>query len=222
MSVSSSIHRCSYVYFLWYYILYKIRSHTCSSSVIAGDSCKKSSTTIPITTPAPPKLPDVRLPHSVLPELYTVELQPNMYEGPPERFTFNGTVRIRVKCHQTTSNITLHINKLNLTGTIHVSAVSSPFTIQYTRHDFDKERQFLIIYTSDALQQGHQYDLDMSFIGPLKDDLHGLYRSTYTRNNRPVWVLICCVSKICLKFSYSTWWREWFVRITRHRCRAHI
>ncbi|XP_048749587.1 aminopeptidase N-like isoform X4 [Ostrea edulis] len=186
------------------------------------DLCKKSSTVIPVTTPAPPMLLDVRLPRSVLPELYTVELQPNMYEGPPDRFTFNGTVRIRVKCHETTSNITLHINKLNLTGEIRVTAASSSISIQYTRHEIDTTRQFLIVYTSVPLQPDQEYDLDMSFIGPLKDDLHGLYRSTYTRNNKPVFTvasflapsfarnILPCFDEpaIKAKFDVTLWRRE--------------
>lgn len=115
-----------------------------------------------------------------------MELQPNMYDGPPEMFTFNGTVRIRVKCHQTTNNITVHINKLNLTEKIRVTGVDPSDGIHYKNHEIDTRRQFLIIYTNSPLLPGHYYDLDLSFIGPLKDDLHGLYLSSYKRNNQIV------------------------------------
>ncbi|XP_061165768.1 aminopeptidase N-like isoform X2 [Saccostrea echinata] len=164
----------------------------CKDFIDKGDTtlceaCTKSTSAIPVTTPAPSKLQDVRLPMSVLPELYTVELQPNMYEGPPELFTFNGSVRIRVKCHESTNNITLHINKLNLTEEIRVTPVGSSFPLRYKRHEIDTKRQFLIVYTTASLQAGQYYDLDLSFIGPLKDDLHGLYLSSYRRNNQTVY-----------------------------------
>lgn len=154
-----------------------------------GNACKKTTTTIPSTTPAPSSiLQDVRLPRSVLPELYTVELQPNLYDGPPEEFTFNGSVRIRVKCHQSTNNITLHSNQLNLTEEIRVTSADSSHSVHYQSHEFDTERQFLIIFTNVPLQQDHYYDLDLAFIGPLKDDLHGLYLSSYQRNNQTMYV----------------------------------
>nr|XP_022306251.1 aminopeptidase N-like isoform X1 [Crassostrea virginica] len=152
------------------------------------DTCRRTTTTIPSSTQSPAAiLQNVRLPRAVLPELYTVELQPNMYDGPPEMFTFNGTVRIRVKCHQTTNNITVHINKLNLTEKIRVTGVDPSDGIHYKNHEIDTRRQFLIIYTNSPLLPGHYYDLDLSFIGPLKDDLHGLYLSSYKRNNQNVY-----------------------------------
>ncbi|XP_062596000.1 aminopeptidase N-like [Saccostrea cucullata] len=164
----------------------------CKDIIDKGDAtlceaCKKSTPAIPVTTPAPSKLLDVRLPTSALPELYTVELQPNMYEGPPEHFTFNGSVRIRLKCYVSTNNITLHINKLNLTEEIRVTPVEASNSLRYKRHEIDTTRQFLIVYTSASLQVGQYYDLDLSFIGPLKDDLHGLYLSSYKRNNKTVY-----------------------------------
>ncbi|XP_052694307.1 aminopeptidase Ey-like isoform X2 [Crassostrea angulata] len=168
----------------------------CKEVIDDGDTsicnaCRKTTTTIPSTTPAPTSiLQDVRLPRSVLPELYTVELQPNLYDGPPEEFTFNGTVRIRLKCHQPTNNITLHSNQLNLTEEIRVTSADSSHSVHYRSHEFDTKRQFLIIFTNVPLQQGHYYDLDLAFIGPLKDDLHGLYLSSYQRNNKTIYAAV--------------------------------
>ena len=72
-------------------------------------------TTMLTTTTAPPVI-DVRLPTDLEPILYTVELQPNMYEGEPADFTFNGSVSIEIRCKQQTNKIHLQIKKLNITS----------------------------------------------------------------------------------------------------------
>lgn len=135
------------------------------------------------TTTAPTKPVDVRIPLALYPDLYTVELQPNMYEGEPEHYTFNGSVRIRMECRQNTRNITLHINKLNITGTIMVTQEGRG-NINYAGIQEDKERQFIIVKFNEDLIKGNFYTIEMSFIGPLKNDLAGLYLSSYQRGNK--------------------------------------
>ena len=77
---------------------------------------KITPTAMTSTTPVPPVL-DVRLPSSLDPLLYTVELQPHMYAPmQPEEFTFNGSVVILIHCKMATRNVTLHSNKLNISG----------------------------------------------------------------------------------------------------------
>ncbi|XP_033725116.1 aminopeptidase N-like isoform X1 [Pecten maximus] len=143
-----------------------------------------------VTTEAPSKTIDVRLPTSLKPELYTVELQPNMYEGDPTAFTFDGSVNIRMECTQPTRNITVHINLLNITdGSIMVSAedTTEP-ALSMTRFELDTERQFLIVHVNRDLTPTKFYNLALRFVGPLKDDLHGLYLSSYKRGNNSVYI----------------------------------
>ena len=122
------------------------------------------------------------------PDLYTVELQPNMYEGPADQFTFNGSVNIRMKCESPSRNLTVHSNKLNVTdGTLRVRAESATETgFDLVSHEFDLDRQFLIVHLNQDTVPGHFYHLYLEFVGPLKDDLNGLYLSSYQRNNETV------------------------------------
>ncbi|KAK7497860.1 hypothetical protein BaRGS_00010994 [Batillaria attramentaria] len=153
-----------------------------------GSSCQSEVT----TTPAPTKkrVTDVRLPLSLDPVYYDVELQPFMYGGNPGAFSFRGFVRIVLKCLTATDNVTLHINKLNIANdTIRFSAESPTSSDPvYTSWTEDKVRQFMIVHLDRAMTAGQNYVLQMNFTGPLTDDLHGLYLSSYPRGNQTVYL----------------------------------
>ncbi|XP_060075201.1 aminopeptidase N-like [Ylistrum balloti] len=143
-----------------------------------------------VTTEAPSQTVDVRLPTSLKPELYKVELKPNMYADDPSTFTFDGDVDIRMECVQATRNITVHINLLNITaGSIQVTAEDQTEpALSMTSFELDTERQFLIVHLSRDLVPTKFYHLALAFVGPLKDDLHGLYLSSYKRGNESVYI----------------------------------
>lgn len=132
-------------------------------------------------------LKDVRLPRSILPELYTLELFPDIYQPSPENFTFSGTVSILVNVMNNTNNVTLHINKLTVDpNSVRVMKMSDFRVVQTQSLKEDKERQFLIIFLSQPLQKGEKYEVSMRFQGPLTDDLAGLYYSAYKRGDQTV------------------------------------
>ena len=84
---------------------------------------------------------------------------------------------------------TLHANKLNiLEGSVTFSATSSPAVTSsspaVTSWEEDKERQFLVVHLDREMKVGERYTLSLNFTGPLKDDLHGLYLSSYERGNK--------------------------------------
>ncbi|XP_062585470.1 uncharacterized protein LOC134247152 isoform X2 [Saccostrea cucullata] len=134
-------------------------------------------------------LNDVRLPRSVLPELYTLELFPDIYQPSPENFTFSGKVDIDVRVVENTNNVTLHINKLTIAeGSVKVTNNVSGAAVTVSGLKEDKQRQFLIILLGQSLQKGINYTVSMSFQGPLKDDLVGLYYSTYKRGGSDVYM----------------------------------
>lgn len=111
-----------------------------------------------------------------------------MYSGDPREFTFRGYVRIVIKCLLATNNVTLHINQLNITDSSLTFSAESPTSSDpaYTSWEEDKTRQFLIIHLDRDMTPGVRYILQMNFTGPLKDDLHGLYLSSYRRGNTTV------------------------------------
>ncbi|XP_033739357.1 aminopeptidase Ey-like [Pecten maximus] len=142
-----------------------------------------SSTTNTTTPPTPPPGPvrDVRLPTSVKPLHYVLQLRPEMYNNRPETFTFNGTVAITVECNSATNNITLHIAQQNLTATPTVEAVTvgeiSPVVLNATK---DTSRQFLILALDKPLVVGSQYIIRLAFEDKLSNKvLLGLHVSTY-------------------------------------------
>ena len=144
-------------------------------------------TTTP-TTPEKTKVTDVRLPSSLEPLYYDLELQPFMYSDNPDEFSFRGYVSVVVLCRQATDNVTLHINKLSvLEGSLTFSAQSPASSDPaVTSWEEDKERQFLVIHLDREMRVGERYTVALNFTGPLKDDLHGLYLSSYPRGNDTV------------------------------------
>lgn len=152
-----------------------------------GVSPEMTTTMLTTTTTTASPVIDVRLPTDLAPILYTVELQPNMYEGEPADFTFNGSVSIEIRCKQQTNKIHLQMKKLNITSGISVKEVNGIDEL-YSSHSMDLEREFLIIDTKMTLMPNSHYVVSMSFIGPLAADLAGLYLSSYTRGNETVYI----------------------------------
>ena len=130
---------------------------------------------------------DVRLPSSLEPLYYDLELQPFMYSGNADEFSFRGYVSITLSCRHGTDNVTLHINKLSIVdGSVTLTSESGSQSPApgVTSWEEDKVRQFLVIHLDRELQVGDKYKVAVNFTGPLKDDLHGLYLSSYERGNK--------------------------------------
>ncbi|CAL1295996.1 unnamed protein product [Larinioides sclopetarius] len=125
----------------------------------------------------PKTLPYVRLPRSIVPEHYDIELQPYIYPG---NFTFDGKVRIIIKVIEATDNVTLHVN--NVTVTESSVRLSGPGAPSITSTSEDKERQFYILHLKSSLTAGQKYEVEMDYVGCLNDQLAGFYRSSYKDN----------------------------------------
>ena len=134
------------------------------------------------------RLEDVRLPRAVIPQLYTLELTPDIYAANPTDFKTSGKVEIEIDCVKDTNNITLHINKLVIDrASVKIKTkTGNKMGPAVTMTTEDKDRQFYIIMLADRLKQGQTYIVSMSFEGPLRDDLAGLYYSSYKRDGRNV------------------------------------
>jgi hypothetical protein len=137
---------------------------------------------------------DTRLPRSVLPDLYTLELFPDLYQADPANFTFSGNLTILVNCTENANNITLHSNKITIDkNSVTVSSTTRAGNL-FKSLSRDEELQFSIFHLNTELVAGQQYQLSLRFTGPLKDDLHGLYYSTYTSKNQTkygTWGIAC-------------------------------
>lgn len=139
------------------------------------------------TTTATPSLPsNVRLPKDLVPEHYNVELTPDMYGDDPKRFTFSGKTDVEFKVEKATDRIIMHTNKLTYTNsTMKLTRLSATGALPtVTRYEFDLARQFLIIVLDGQLTKDAKYSVHLQFMGPLDNDLAGLYRSSYQEGNK--------------------------------------
>lgn len=144
-----------------------------------------------VTTESPTVVPYMRLPTALLPVHYKVELEPQMFSSDPESFTFRGSVDILLECKEATNNITLHIKQLELVNTS-ISLVpaaggetstAAPMIVGY---QLDSIREFVVFNLDGDLSEGDRYNIRMGFSGPLRNDLQGLYLSSYQENNQTV------------------------------------
>ncbi|XP_059161761.1 uncharacterized protein LOC131944899 [Physella acuta] len=162
------------------------------------ERCPAAPTAVPVSTTAPqttrttpatkPKVTDVRLPKNVVPSHYNVELQPNMYLPDPANFTFKGSVKIWIKCITASDNVTLHSNVLvidNSSVKFYPESGTGPGLKSLA---IDSARQFFILKLDGNMQPNKTYIIEMNFKSPLKNDLAGLYYSTYNRNGTKVYL----------------------------------
>jgi len=141
------------------------------------------------------KVMDVRLPETITPLYYKLELIPYVEEA--KNFTLNGKAWIDVNCLKATEKITLHIKNISIKkdsvtvtpirqAELPVSEVKSgeeggSLTIQ--KHEFDEDREFYNITVAPGLEQGKLYRIYIEYTGMLDDSLGGFYRSSYIDQN---------------------------------------
>lgn len=124
---------------------------------------------------APAADDSIRLPKSVIPVHYDLDLVTNVHTGAR---AFTGNVKILVKIVTATSSITLHNRNLVIENITLTNALGGNPIVN--THTFDTSRDFLIIDTdTTTLTQGAEYILDIHFRGNLRTDMGGFYRSQY-------------------------------------------
>ncbi|XP_013408526.1 uncharacterized protein LOC106172388 isoform X2 [Lingula anatina] len=139
-------------------------------------------------TPDPGTSNDVRLPSTLHPVYYKLDLKPDIYGNDPEHFNFSGSVEITIFCNESTLQIKLHSNKLTIPENDVKLMDENGVRLDISNTEMDTENQFFILNLPHVLEKGKNYTLKMKFEGPLKDDLTGLYRSQYfsTAKNKTV------------------------------------
>ncbi|XP_019622953.1 PREDICTED: aminopeptidase Ey-like isoform X2 [Branchiostoma belcheri] len=115
-----------------------------------------------------------RLPSSLVPVHYQIELQPNL-----DTFTFIGSEHITIQCLESTDYILLNSRLLNITdGSVSLLTARGE-TVDVKRWFLYPENEFFVVQAAQILQRGENYVLSVSFSGVLRDDLRGFYRSSY-------------------------------------------
>lgn len=119
-------------------------------------------------------LVDYRLAGSIAPSIYDLHIKVDL-----QNFTFSGTETIYVHAHQPTWTIELHTLDL-LVDDVHVIEGEDEIFINST--DYSDETQIFKISLGQSLMAGREYKIRMNFSGEIRDDMKGLYRSSYYVN----------------------------------------
>lgn len=121
-----------------------------------------------------------RLPKSVYPVSYDIELLTNVTRGD---FSYDGRVEIELKVVEETKKIILHAEKLKiLEDQTVIRRIDASQNVEIDGQRYDNETQFWTIELSETLKAG-RHSLSLRFVGELHPDLFGFYRSSYRANN---------------------------------------
>jgi puromycin-sensitive aminopeptidase len=119
---------------------------------------------------AAPNLDSFRLPRTVEPEAYRLEIQPDMGSA-----TFSGTVEIDAIVHEAVDEIVLNAADLAISDAEVRTADGELFGCTIS---FEDELEQVIFHPSTQLPPG-PCKVSCRFTGTLNDKLHGFYRSTF-------------------------------------------
>jgi puromycin-sensitive aminopeptidase len=116
-----------------------------------------------------------RLPETVRPERYRIELRPDL-----ERFTFTGDESITIRVRQPVKSIELNASQLEVTKATLQRRGERALPVKGIESLKDQQR---IRLTFDAAIPGGEATLRLGFSGVLNDQLAGFYRSRYTMSD---------------------------------------
>src|SRR5580698_5265134 len=116
-----------------------------------------------------PDTPEYRLPRSVEPERYQLEITPEL-----EPCTFKGRERIAIRVHQPVRQIMLNAAELEVSAAT-VRPGDGTGAARPASVSFDEEEERLLLDLEDELAPGG-WLLDIEFSGSINDKLRGFYR----------------------------------------------
>ncbi|OCT86838.1 aminopeptidase Ey [Xenopus laevis] len=126
-----------------------------------------------------------RLPKTLTPVHYDIELQPFLEKNAADLYVFHGKSTALFLCNNATDLILIHSNKLNHTkfNNFDAKLMDGSREVALKNTFFQKDKQFLVVQVAETLEAGKQYALYTEFVGELADDLAGFYRSEYRERN---------------------------------------
>lgn len=115
-----------------------------------------------------------RLSTDIVPSIYDLDITIDL-----DGLKFNGIETIHVHANQPTSRVQLHILDLAVDG---VQVIEGETAIPISSTFYSNETQIFEINLSESLIQNRDYEIKMNFEGQIKDEMTGLYRSSYYEN----------------------------------------
>jgi aminopeptidase N len=133
---------------------------------------------------------DLRLPRSIRPISYDVHLLPFLTS---ENFTFNGEIAIRISVNERSGSVTLHSASLIINWSFsHIQKLDNDgkpvANVSITNQYFIDEKQFLVLETGKHLEANENYVVKLQFVGSIKDNLQGFYKSSYDVGDETKWI----------------------------------
>ncbi|CAL8096507.1 unnamed protein product [Orchesella dallaii] len=122
-----------------------------------------------------------RLPLSVQPIHYDLEIRPILDSTGTDQFTAPGKVAIHVKCFVATNSIALHSKEIEIQhDQVTVVGINPAGNVDVTGHSVDEDRSFYVIHLGSNLEADGEYILTIPFTSLVATNrLSGLYLSTY-------------------------------------------
>ncbi|XP_037030608.1 aminopeptidase N-like [Bradysia coprophila] len=121
-----------------------------------------------------------RLPNDTVPETYDITLTTRIDNAD---FVFNGSVRIGIYVNESTQLITLHHRQLTVINVQLWTTASPAQEVVLGAYSYDPVLEFLQIPVTVNLTAGARYTLSIDYIGTLRVDNYGFYRSSYRNDN---------------------------------------
>ncbi|VVD01643.1 unnamed protein product [Leptidea sinapis] len=131
-----------------------------------------------------------RLNSTITPISYAIAITPYFDTGDSSAFTFDGEVDIKFTTETRISQIKIHSADLNYTAAnITVTSGSSNIQLDVSNPlEFDTKYTFAYINLGSELTAGSEYNLKISYRGPIREDLKGFYRNYYIENGVKKWL----------------------------------
>lgn len=115
-----------------------------------------------------------RLSGDVVPSIYDLHITVDLAD-----FKFSGSETVFVHAIRATSTIELHALDLFIDE---VQVIEGENAIPITKQSYNNETQIFSIDLGQSLISGRDYEIHLTFEGEIKDDMTGLYRSSYYEN----------------------------------------
>lgn len=133
---------------------------------------------------------ELRLPRSIRPISYDVVLLPFLNA---DNFTFNGETEIKIHIVENCMNVTLHSFSLQIVWSFsHIQKLDSnekpTENVSITNQYFVEDKQFLVLETNKVLEANSFYLVKLRFVGAIKDNLQGFYKSSYNVGSNTRWI----------------------------------
>lgn len=118
-----------------------------------------------------------RLPNNTKPMNYDITLITSIDKN---EFNFSGVAIIGLLVLETSSNITLHARQLTIKSV--KLATTGGTMINLNPFTYNRTTEFLIISTQNQLLKDSNYILIIEYMGELRNDQFGFYRSSYVNS----------------------------------------